>query len=314
MPSSMSSSGHSSSRPKNAAASHVGICVRAVTVTSLVCQSSKQTVHLRTCGAHPPRSLSLCSPEGQWINGQLLYSDGGPDHSRPDSTAHPPPSRAEWRFRTRAERALSTSLSQRWRLSAERRRIGTPVHLVGHEVIGLRQLRSRICHDSAVKPAHPSASETNLHSEGVEFFVLGNLLIRGVHATKAYTRYPGWDLLATNPATGRTCRIQVKARLATDFDGGFPIKNFDAEFVVLVALNRGYRYRKAKLIAEGQDGVQEPEFFILPMTVVSAVAETAPQWGASVKIYVRRRIENWEQYRSAWPQISEYLQLPSSTP
>lgn len=137
--------------------------------------------------------------------------------------------------------------------------------------------------------------------------MLGHLLIRGLHATKAYTRYPGWDVLATNPVTGRTCRLQVKARLATDFDGGFPIKNFDAEFVVLVALNRGYRYRKAKLIDAGDDGVQEPEFYVLPMDVVSTVAKTAPQWGASSKVYMRRRIENWQQYKSAWHQVSEFL-------
>ncbi len=56
-------------------------------------------------------------------------------------------------------------------------------------------------------PPRPTAAETNLHSEGAEFLVLGNLLIRGVHATKAYTRYPGWDVLATNPGTGQTCRI-----------------------------------------------------------------------------------------------------------
>ena len=90
----------------------------------------------------------------------------------------------------------------------------------------------------------PTAAETNLHSEGAEFLVLGNLLIRGVHATKAYTRYPGWDVLATNPETGQTCRVQVKARLATDFDCVFPIKNFDAEFVVLAVLNRGSPLRR----------------------------------------------------------------------
>jgi hypothetical protein len=73
--------------------------------------------------------------------------------------------------------------------------------------------------------SRPTAAETNLYAEGAEFPVLGHLLIRGVHATKAYTRYPGWDVLASNPATGRTCRVQVKSRLATDLDGGFPIKN-----------------------------------------------------------------------------------------
>jgi hypothetical protein len=159
-----------------------------------------------------------------------------------------------------------------------------------------------------VKPTRPTAAESNLHSEGAEFLVLGQLMIRGVHATKAYTRYPGWDVLATNPESGKTCRVQVKARIATDFDGGFPIKNFDAEFVVLVALNRGYRYRKAKLITAEDDGAREPDFFVLPMPVVRAIAETAPQWGASSKIYMRRRILDWEQYQSACHLIVGFLE------
>jgi hypothetical protein len=154
-------------------------------------------------------------------------------------------------------------------------------------------------------PTRPTAAETQLHSEGAEFLVVGQLLIRGVHATKAYTRYPGWDVLAANPATGRSCRIQVKARLATDFDGGFPIKNFDADFVVLVALNRGYRYGMAKRRTHdsADTGEREPEFFVLPMDVVRKVCETAPRWGNSWKVYVRRAITEWERYRNAWDLI-----------
>jgi hypothetical protein len=36
-----------------------------------------------------------------------------------------------------------------------------------------------------VKPVRPTMSETNLYSEGADFLVLGHLLIRGVHASKA---------------------------------------------------------------------------------------------------------------------------------
>jgi hypothetical protein len=165
-----------------------------------------------------------------------------------------------------------------------------------------------------VKPTRPTASQTNLHSEGAEFLVLGQLMIRGVHATKAYTRYPGWDVLAASPETGKTCRIQVKARLATDFDGGFPIKNFDAEFVVLVALNRGYRYRKAKLINDDDVGARDPDFFVLPMPLIRTLAETAPQWGSSAKIYMRSRIEHWEQYHSAWHLVLDYLGIEEGAP
>jgi hypothetical protein len=56
--------------------------------------------------------------------------------------------------------------------------------------------------------------------------VLGQLLITGVEATKAYRNFEGFDLYAVNPDAGRSCRIQVKSRWATDYDGGFPIKNF----------------------------------------------------------------------------------------
>jgi hypothetical protein len=87
------------------------------------------------------------------------------------------------------------------------------------------------------KPTRPTSAEARLYSEGAEFLVLGNLLIRGLHATKAYVRYPDWDLLVTHPETGATVRVQVKSRLATDFDYGFPLRSFNADFVVVVALN-----------------------------------------------------------------------------
>jgi len=75
------------------------------------------------------------------------------------------------------------------------------------------------------------AADHRLHSEGAEFLVLGNLLIPGIHATKAYTRFPGCDVLATNRETGATVRVQVKARLATDFDlcGGRPQRSTSGE-------------------------------------------------------------------------------------
>jgi hypothetical protein len=159
--------------------------------------------------------------------------------------------------------------------------------------------------------SRPTAAETNLYAEGAEFLVLGHLLIRGVHATKAYTRYPGWDVLASNPATGRTCRVQVKSRLATDFDGGFPIKNFDAEFVILVALNRGYRYSGRRKITATDSGVRPPEFHIFPMELIRQVCETAPKWGSSHKVYARR-FANPEQYLDGWDLILDHLDVPSS--
>jgi hypothetical protein len=102
--------------------------------------------------------------------------------------------------------------------------------------------------------------DTRLESEGAEFLVLGQLLIAGIEATKAYRNFQGFDLYASNPAAGTTCRIQVKSRWATDYDGGFPIKHLGSDFVVFVALNRGYRYRRRTRPSE--EGVRAPEFFV----------------------------------------------------
>ncbi len=86
--------------------------------------------------------------------------------------------------------------------------------------------------------------DTKLESEGAEFLVLGNLLLEGISCFNAYTNFQGYDLVAVNPQTKRQARIQVKSRWATNYDRSFPIKNFDCEFVVHVALNRGYRFGK----------------------------------------------------------------------
>ena len=118
---------------------------------------------------------------------------------------------------------------------------------------------------------------TRLESEGAEFLVLGNLLVAGIEATKAYRNFEGFDLYATNPAAGKACRIQVKSRWATDYDGGFPIKNVGSDFVVFVALNRGYRYgRKAR---SPGDGVKVPEFFVFPTPIVEAAKDPTSKWG-----------------------------------
>lgn len=142
--------------------------------------------------------------------------------------------------------------------------------------------------------------DTRLESEGAEFLVLGQLLIAGIEAHKAYTRYPGYDLIAANPEADRTCRIQVKSRWATDYDGGFPIKNFDCDFVVHVALNRGYGRRRRR---DQQGGVEPPEFWVLPVEVVRAAQSPSSTWG---KVFIRN-IDDADRYREAWGLIRDFL-------
>jgi|SRR6516164_1192944 hypothetical protein len=99
--------------------------------------------------------------------------------------------------------------------------------------------------------SHSIRQDTKLEQEGAEFLVLGALLTEGIQSFKAYVNFAGYDLVAVNPKSRKSARIQVKSRWATDYDGTFPIRNFNCDFVVLVALNRGYRFRKKSKLASG---------------------------------------------------------------
>ncbi|MCL4237385.1 MAG: hypothetical protein KJ047_03970 [Anaerolineae bacterium] len=147
--------------------------------------------------------------------------------------------------------------------------------------------------------------DTSLEQAGAEFLVLGRLLIEGIQAFKAYTNFPGYDIIATNPEKNLSCRIQVKSRWATDYDGGFPIRNFDCDFVVLVALNRGYRgYRRRKKSAADDNGRREPQFYVMPVEIVQLAQDPKSGWG---KVFLRRMDEP-TQYLSNWSLVREFLQ------
>ncbi|MBN2472047.1 MAG: hypothetical protein JXN59_15100 [Anaerolineae bacterium] len=145
--------------------------------------------------------------------------------------------------------------------------------------------------------------DTKLESSGAEFLVLGHLLIEGIQAFKTYTNFPGYDMVAVNSDADRTCRIQVKSRWATDFDGGFPIKNFDCDFVVFVALNRGYRYRRKQ--SADDKGVKPPEYYVFPVDVLQQAQQPNSSWG---KVFLRH-IPDVERYVDHWDSIKTFLDI-----
>jgi hypothetical protein len=133
--------------------------------------------------------------------------------------------------------------------------------------------------------------DTRLEAQGAEFLVLGQLLARGIQAYKAYINYPGYDLIAVSKDGERTCRVQVKSRWATNWGRGFPIKNFDCDYVVVVALNRGPKR------------VREPEYWVLPVAEVEAAQRSEGGWE---KAYLRD-IEDADSYQAAWSLIDDFL-------
>ncbi len=142
--------------------------------------------------------------------------------------------------------------------------------------------------------------DTKLESEGAEFLVLGHLLVEGVSAYKAYINFPGYDLTAVNPDTKKVARIQVKSRWATDYNTSFPLKNLDCDFVVHVALNRGYRFSKKNNIKD--NGIKPPTFYIFPIEII-AKARSEVGWN---KVQIKK-VENLEKFIDNWSLIKNYL-------
>jgi hypothetical protein len=146
--------------------------------------------------------------------------------------------------------------------------------------------------------------DTKLESEGAEFLVVGMLLVEGIQCFKAYTNFQGYDVVAVNPVSKKTARIQVKSRWATDYDRSFSIKNFDCDFVVLAALNRGYRFRKAPVDGDaGSNGRKPAQFYCFPVDVVRAAQSEKSKWG-KVPIY---KIPNCDSYMDRWDLVRNFI-------
>ncbi len=140
-----------------------------------------------------------------------------------------------------------------------------------------------------------------MESEGAEFLVLGHLLIEGVSCYKAYVNFPGYDLIATNPETRKIARIQVKSRWATNYDKSFPIKNYNCDFVVHVALNRGFSF--GKRATETNTGIKDPEFYIFPVDIIKSIRNEKSNWG---KTHIKK-VVNLSYYLNNWKLVKEFL-------
>jgi len=114
---------------------------------------------------------------------------------------------------------------------------------------------------------------------------------------------PGYDLVSTDPEKNTSARIQVKSRWATDFDGGFLISNFECDFVVFVALNRGYRHAKAKRLQQGETGRKPPDFYVFPTEIARQAIYVKSSWG---KAFLNA-IPGVSSYRDNWKLIGDFL-------
>ena len=139
---------------------------------------------------------------------------------------------------------------------------------------------------------------TQLESVGAEFLVLGSLLIEGISAFKTYQNFKGYDIVAVNPENNTSAKIQVKSRYQTGWNG-FLIKDFNSDFVVLVALNRGYPKPKKN----GDTGIKAPIFYIFPTDYIKSIDPTKGGWGKIPKA----KLIDLESYINRWDYIRDFL-------
>lgn len=141
---------------------------------------------------------------------------------------------------------------------------------------------------------------------------MGHLMRRNILAYKAPPNNEGYDLICIHPdprRKGRQIRIQVKSRLATDSDRGFPVKarTLNAfDYLIVVFLNVGYFFGKAKR-SRSRDGAREPEFYTFPASFIRSHHDARSSWEK-----VRTRGLVIEQYKSeaGFEQIARDLGIP----
>lgn len=118
---------------------------------------------------------------------------------------------------------------------------------------------------------------------GAEYLVMGYLLRRNILTYKAPPGNEGYDLICIHPdprKTAKQVRVQVKSRMATDSDRGFPVKakTIDAfDFLIVAFLNVGYYFSKARRHS-AREGAREPEFFTLTPDFIREHHDPRSSW------------------------------------
>ncbi|MBM4167135.1 MAG: hypothetical protein FJ218_09505 [Ignavibacteria bacterium] len=107
---------------------------------------------------------------------------------------------------------------------------------------------------------------------------------RNILTYKAPPNNEGYDLICIHPnprKTKKQIRIQVKSRYQTDCDRGFPVKekSFSAfDYVIVAFLNIGYFMGKYKKGSPSKIGMQNVEFYTLPLKFIRKHHDKSSTW------------------------------------
>jgi hypothetical protein len=140
---------------------------------------------------------------------------------------------------------------------------------------------------------------------------MGHSMRRNILTYKAPPNNEGYDLICIHPdprQTVRPARIQVKSRLATDCDRGFPVKErtFGAfDYLIVAFLNVGYFGNRSGR-CPCREGARETEFYTFPLAFIREHHVSSSTWEK-----VRTRGLEIEPYRNerGFEQIAKRLRI-----
>jgi len=147
---------------------------------------------------------------------------------------------------------------------------------------------------------------------GAKYLVMGHLLRRNILASRAPARRAAYDLICSHPILrrkGRLIHVQVKCRLASDGDRGFPVQaeTLDMiDFLVLVFLNIGDFYHRSQDRAS-RGGAREAEFFTFP---VSFIRQQMRRQGDELRVETGGLDIERFRNEAGFEQIAAVLEIP----
>ncbi len=132
-------------------------------------------------------------------------------------------------------------------------------------------------------PSKPSFTRYPVVSYGAEYLVMGHLMRRNILTYKAPPNNEGYDLICIHPnprSAKEQIRVQVKSRLATDCDRGFPVKAASLrafDYLVVAFLNVGYFMHKRRRHT-AREGMAEPVYYTFPVSFICKHLDTDSSW------------------------------------
>ena len=140
---------------------------------------------------------------------------------------------------------------------------------------------------------------TQVPTEGAELLVQGMLCRAGIPTFKAPAFRAVYDLIAINPNTNKSAKIQVKSRFETDCDRSFVVNRLGADFFAFVFLNMGKNWDSGG----PHEGICEPEFYVVPKDKVKPIVDSGK------KMRIKKDDPNFEQFRNAWHLVAQALDI-----